>query len=114
MHEASLASQLIEIMGETARENGVKRIISATLELGQLACIDPDTLTFAFDVISRDTIAAGCELKIVRVPLRIQCPACGFEGLDDPDRAGCPSCSHPSVGVISGREMNLVSIDVED
>ena len=113
MHETSLAQELLEIAERVARENGAGRILSATLELGELTCVDPETLELAFEVVARGTLAEGCELALRRVPLLVSCPACGREGPAEPELLGCPGCGAP-VRVLAGREMRVVSIEVEE
>ena len=114
MHETALARELVAIIEEAARTNGVSRVSSATLELGDLACVSPDALEFAFSVHSQGTVAEGCALAMRRVPLVVSCPACGHESPGDRDVPGCPACGHVPVRVVSGREMRLVSIDAEE
>ena len=113
MHETALAQELVEIAERIARENGVRRLCSLTLELGELTCVDPETLAFAFDVACRGSVAEGCELVFRRVALRVSCPACGREGPAEAELLGCPGCGAP-VRVLAGREMRVVSVEAED
>ncbi len=114
MHEASIAQDLIELMLHACEGQGVRRIRTATLQLGELSGVEPQALLFAFEVISRGSLAEGCELVIERPDLRIQCPVCGHQGDLDRELMGCPQCGQTPVRVLQGRELRLVSIDVED
>ena len=49
------------------------------LLLGEMTCVEPETLSFAFAVVSRGTRVEGCPLEIVRVPTRLRCRTCGAE-----------------------------------
>ncbi len=114
MHELALANSLVETIVGVARKHGAHAVTTATLEIGELTCVDPDTLAFAFEVAGQDTVAKGCELKMRRIPLKIICNACGHQGEVEPTMLGCPACGEASVKVSAGRELRLVSIDVED
>jgi hydrogenase nickel incorporation protein HypA/HybF len=114
MHETSLAYDMLEIIEGVARDNGARRVRKARAEIGELTCIDPDALTFAFEAVCRGTVAEGCALQIVKLPLTLSCPSCGFEGPAEHELLGCPACEAQGARVLSGREMRLVSIDVED
>jgi Zn finger protein HypA/HybF involved in hydrogenase expression len=74
--------------------------------------VEPETLSFAFDVIGRGTRVGGCKLEIVRMATRLRCHACGAERggeLLDP----CV-CGLPGGEVLAGRELRVDTIDVED
>jgi hydrogenase nickel incorporation protein HypA/HybF len=113
VHEVSVAQRMVEIAVGAARDHGGRRVTGARLLLGELTCVDADTLTFAFDIVSRDTPAAGCKLDIVKVPLRLRCRACdraAERGLGDP----CPACGAPGGEVLAGRELRIETIDIDD
>ena len=114
MHEFALAQSLFSIMDRTASMHGGGRIESATLRLGIMVQIDPDALSFAFDVVTRGTCAEGCSLRLERVPLTVRCPKCAFAGAVKPDTLACPSCGAVGLTITGGREIELDSIDLED
>jgi hydrogenase nickel incorporation protein HypA/HybF len=114
MHEVALAQELLSLIERVALENRARQVTVAALALGELSCVEPTALSFAFELASRGTLAEGCRLEIERTPLVVYCAACGHEGPAGPDALGCPACEHVPVEVRAGREMRLVSIDVED
>jgi hydrogenase nickel incorporation protein HypA/HybF len=114
MHEAAIASDLLEIVLQACEGQGVRRVRTALLELGVLSCVEPRSLEFAFEVLSRGTIAEGCALEVERPALVIHCPVCGHRGEADLELPGCPECGQTPVRAVQGREMRLVSIEVED
>jgi hydrogenase nickel incorporation protein HypA/HybF len=103
---------MVHILTEAAARNGHKRIHSALVELGELTQVEPETLRFGFEIASKDTLAQGCQLVYKRVPLKARCPQCGFEGA--PLDLGCAQCGAFGLQVSAGREIRVVSIDIED
>jgi hydrogenase nickel incorporation protein HypA/HybF len=114
MHEASLAQDLLALVEGTAHAHSAIAVTSAKIELGALSCVSAEALVFAFAAMRRGTIAEHCELVIERTPLVVTCPTCGVTGATDATDPCCPGCGRGPVEVVGGREMRLVSIDVED
>ena len=114
MHEVVVAQQIVEAVVDTSLRHGGRRVRVARMVLGELACIDPETLTFAFMVACRGTCAESCLLEIRRLPLVLRCRECGAEG----QRAGpvepCSVCGAIGGDVLQGREIRLTTIDVDD
>ena len=113
MHELSIAQRMVETLLQTAARSGGGRVASARLLLGELTCVEPETLTFAFDVSCRGTAAEGCRLEIVRVPVRLRCPACGAEGEGDPYQP-CAGCGGAGFDVLAGREIRLDTMELDE
>jgi hydrogenase nickel incorporation protein HypA/HybF len=112
LHEASLAQDLLGIIERAIEGHAVKRVTRAHLVLGRMSAVEPDSLTFAFDVLGKGTPCEGAVLEIEPVPVAIRC-SCGYEGEPDGEFLGCPRCKGPAV-LVRGREMYLSSIDVEE
>ena len=112
MHETSIAQRMVDTAIEVADQNGGGRVVGMRLLLGEMTCVEPETLSFAFGVVSRGTRVEGCPLEIVRVPTRLRCRTCGAErggDLLDP----CV-CGVPGGEVLAGRELRLSTIDIDE
>jgi len=114
VHELALAQSMIDILAPVAREHRARRVLRARLRLGDFTHVDPDCLTFAFEVASRGTLLEGCALSITRVPLTVRCPACGWQGAGTVGERRCPSCGGDGFTVVAGREIQLEAIDIDD
>jgi hydrogenase nickel incorporation protein HypA/HybF len=114
MHEAGIAASILEICNDEAGKHGGGAIRSVRLRLGGLAGVVPEALEFAFDALKGETRAAGAVLDIERVPLAARCPSCKWSGEPEGDIClFCPSCDAP-LEIISGRELEVVYIDIEE
>lgn len=114
MHEVALAQELVSLIEQVARANDAARVTRAVVEIGELASVVPEALAFAFEIARADTVASGCALQLAHVPLCVRCAACGYQGEARRGLVGCPRCDAVPLEVIAGRDMRLVSIDVED
>lgn len=111
MHELAVARELCDLIERTARDHQAERVASARLLLGEMTCVDPETLRFAFEVSCRGTVAEGCRLDIERVPMVLRCRACGATSATDPF-APCSACGAMGHDIVQGREIRLDSIEV--
>jgi len=114
MHEVAVAQQMLVVIERTLQGRPPVRVRVARLVLGHLTCVDPETLTFAFEVACRGTPAEGCRLEVTRVPLRVRCATCGTEEERTDPQAPCGRCGEHRGEVISGRELQLATLDIEE
>ena len=76
MHEMALCESVLQIVASTARRNAALRVKVVRLEIGELSQVEPDALRFAFDVVTRRSIADGARLEIDAVPGTAWCMQC--------------------------------------
>lgn len=115
VHELSIASRVVELVGEEVRAAGGGRVVAVTLKIGALSCVHEDALRFSFNLVREGTPLADAELRIVTVPVVIWCAACGREvALPGIQKFACPECGTPSGDIRAGRELDLESIELAD
>ena len=121
MHEMSLAQAMLDLAAKHA--NG-QRILALKVRVGALSGVVTDSLQFAFDLISRDTLAEGAKLDFQFVPVRMACKSCGqevptaeWEGLPGNEAVyralerGC-ACGSKELKIVGGFDFQLVEIEV--
>jgi hydrogenase nickel incorporation protein HypA/HybF len=113
VHELSLAQEMVEMLSGVVREQHARRVTEVRLRVGELSCVDPEALSFSFEIACRGTPLEGSRLVVAKVPLRIRCRACGWEGGSKPED-GCPGCQALGFDVLAGREIKVESIDVDE
>jgi hydrogenase nickel incorporation protein HypA/HybF len=114
MHEAGIAASILDIAEDEARRHGSARILLIRLRLGAFTGVVRESLEFAFDALRAGTLAENAVLEVETVPLCAACPACGWTGETRQDLCFiCPACHQP-LEILSGREMQVDSIDLED
>lgn len=113
MHELTIANSLVELASDHAARNGAVRVTAVSIRLGVLCGIGR-SLYFCFEPASRGTMCEGATLRIEEVPLSVECDTCG--GVKVPKALynfRCPDCGYPTPKVVTGREMELVSIELD-
>jgi len=115
VHELSIASRIVELVGEQVCAAGGGRVAAVTLKIGTLSCVHEDALRFSFNLAREGTPLADAELRVVTVPVVIWCAACGREvTLPGIQKFACPECGTPSGDIRAGRELDLESIELDD
>ena len=112
MHELSLVGAVVESLEEMAMEKGWKKVTKVTLRIGRMRQVIPEVMIFSFSVVTEGTIMEGSSLEILEVPVTSRCSFCGeeWEGLS----FQCPRCGSDQVETVSGMEMDLESVEVEE
>ena len=111
MHELSLAQNIIEIITDELSENGLTRVGTIKLKVGEISQVMPDSLRFGFECLIRDTRLAGAKLVIETVPARGRCMTCGKEFIIENWGFICPECGNTDIVVLSGKELEIVEFE---
>lgn len=120
MHELAIAQAII---AAAERHAEGRPVTVARVRIGRLRQVVPEYLGFYFEVASRGSLCEGAELEWERVPSLLRCSACGAEWdpAPPPAREGdelvvrfrCPECQGADNRVVSGDELVVESIDVD-
>lgn len=113
MHEVSICESILDILKDVAGKNGASRVNRVHLRIGEMAGVVEDALRFAFDVVTKDTVAGGAELIIESVPLTASCRSCNKTFHVSGYAFSCVHCDSPEIEIISGRELQIADIDLE-
>src|SRR3954467_11819110 len=111
MHELSIADAIVTIASRHAKGRPVSRV---EVRGGHLRQVVPDSLQFAFELITAGTELEGAELALTEVPARVRCNACAAETELTEFPAHCGACGGFDVEVTAGEELLVESIEVED
>lgn len=114
MHEAGIASNVLEIAEEEARKRGARSIRLVKMRVGEFSGIVADSLEFAFDALKVETMASQARLEIEHIPLVAWCSHCQTTRQPESNLVlWCPRCSLP-LEVTSGQELDVEYIEIED
>ena len=114
MHELSIAQNIVEIVGDCLTANGGGKLKSVKLRIGELVGVVPDSLDFCFTAITKGTPLEDAQLEIERTGITARCAECGMDSAVDGLLFRCAACGSVDLKVISGNELQVVEIEVED
>lgn len=113
MHELSIALSMIDQILEEAECRGGLQVEVVHLRLGVSSGVYKDALLFAYEVSCEGTPLAGSRLEIETVPLVIHCPTCGQNRpAVSLYELCCATCGTASHAIVSGREIEVASLEV--
>jgi hydrogenase nickel incorporation protein HypA/HybF len=113
MHEVALAEGVLRIVLDAARANAARSIRSVRVELGTLAHVEPDALSFCFDAVTRGSLAEGAKLEILRTEGAAWCMPCGARVALARLGDACPRCGSHQLQIVEGEEMRVMDIAIE-
>jgi hydrogenase nickel incorporation protein HypA/HybF len=115
MHELSIAMSMIDIAAEEAAARGGGRVIALHLKLGPLSGVVKDALLFSYDVAASGTALEGSSLVIEEVPVVAFCRRCNQQRtIENIQHLGCPVCGELTPEVVSGRELQIVAMELDE
>jgi hydrogenase nickel incorporation protein HypA/HybF len=113
MHEMGIALEIIDIAtASIPPELRSVRVERVNLKIGKLAAVVPDSLRFCFEAASRDTMFADAELAIEEMPVVARCRDCGARWTIEEPVFTCKVCGGGALEILSGRELDIVSIEI--
>ena len=114
MHEMGIALQIVEIANASLPADlGDARVAAVNLKIGKLAAVVPESLRFCFDVAIKDAALEGAKLAIEKIPVVAKCNDCDTQWTIEEPVFMCQKCRSGSLEILSGRELDIESIEVE-
>lgn len=110
MHELSLTRSMVELCLEHATG---RKVTSVTLEIGDLAGVEPKAMEFCFEACTAGTLLEGADLVIERIPAAATCSDCGAVFASSHWAAPCPECGSLAVNCSGGDELRVKELEVE-
>ncbi len=112
MHEMSIAGSIIEIATAEALHAGDKKIVRITVDIGALAGVEPEALSFCYEACANGSMAEGSALMINHIAALAHCPTCKKDFTPSSQFFVCPACAGPC-GILAGEELMVREVETE-
>jgi hydrogenase nickel incorporation protein HypA/HybF len=113
VHELSIARYLVDAACDAASREGSAQVTRLVARVGRLSGVVKEALRFSFDLAAEGTACEGAALDIEEVSVSVLCPRCDApRELPNDWRFACPTCGTPTPNVLTGRELELVSVEI--
>jgi hydrogenase nickel incorporation protein HypA/HybF len=111
MHELSIANAVLA----TARKHAEDRPVAlVSMRVGTLRQVVPASLSFYWEIVTRDTLCDGATLELTIVQTRLRCEDCGHEWEPLMPSFRCPECSSAAVSVTAGEELEIEFLELKE
>ncbi len=114
MHELSLAQGILKIVHDHVPPQRISAVQFVRVDVGRLSGVVADSLEFCFEAIVADTELQNSRLCLNSIPLRLACAECQDTFQSDGDIFRCPVCGGSRTTVVSGMELRVTEIELED
>ena len=115
MHEMGIAQQLVNIaLDAIPQDIDAPKVEKLNLKIGRLASVVEHSLTFCLEIITKDTPLEHAKVNIHFIPVTVRCKTCNNEWEVDGPVVKCPFCEDGEVEMLTGREIEIVSLELAD
>jgi hydrogenase nickel incorporation protein HypA/HybF len=115
MHEMGIATEIVRIVTESIPPEMIGcKVARVNLKVGKMAAVVPQSLRFCFDIVAKETPAEGAHLEIQEIAVVARCHSCGHQWEIGEPVFVCPQCQSGSIEMLSGRELDIDSIELEE
>lgn len=111
MHELSICRAIASTVEDHA---GDRSVASVRLRIGHLRQVVPDTLTYCWELHTRETVLEECALDVDYVPAVVRCHDCQGETELVQPIVRCGHCDSTAASLVSGEEFLIESIELRD
>jgi hydrogenase nickel incorporation protein HypA/HybF len=115
MHEVSICQGLIKVVLDELAQRALPAgaLLRVRVVAGALHQIVPESLEFAYDLLTRATPAAGSKLELRVTPLAARCTQCAWRGGIEPPLFLCGACG-AGVELEGGDELYVEDLEVAE
>jgi len=114
MHELSIAQNIFDLVEENVPGKDRIKVKNIILRLGEISGVVPESLEFCFEVITKGTPFESAVLKIEKIPITAKCNLCSNEFCIENLFFFCPVCDSSDIKILTGTEMQVSEIEIDD
>jgi hydrogenase nickel incorporation protein HypA/HybF len=114
MHELSLAQGILRLVGDHVPPDRLADVRSVRVDIGRLSGVVADSLEFCFSALVAGTTLRRARLCLNTIPLQLDCADCQQTIVSERDIFECPVCHGKRTTVVSGMDLRVAEIELED
>ena len=109
MHELSIAHSIVSTVCDAIPADATVDVVR--VRVGAMSGVMAPALEFAWDVAAQGSRIDGVRLEVDTIPVTVWCAVCD-EVVQPEVGVRCPVCNTPSDQFRSGRDLEVVSVDL--
>lgn len=110
----SVAKNILDIVHEHIRPEDETKVSSIILKVGELSGIVNESLEFCFSTLVHNTPLNKAKLIIQTIPISAVCNSCNQISQLEYGVFFCEKCHSSDIKLISGNELQIEQIELED
>ncbi len=113
MHELGIVFYIIRDVKKAAEENGVKKVSTVVMNIGEVSTIIPDYLTDCWRwAADKEDLLRGCDLQINTIPAVTHCDGCRKDYSTVAHGKICPHCGSHDTWLKQGQEVEIKELQI--
>ncbi len=113
MHELPVSQEIYKILLEESKKRNA-RVKGVKLRIGRISGNEPNSVAFFLEVLTKGTDMEGLKVESEIVDPVLLCNSCKKEFTVDDIIFICPNCGSVDCKTLSGNELEIVTISLED
>lgn len=114
MHELGIAASVLQEAQQEAQRHPGTRLRKVTVRVGELSGVNPEALSFSFEVLVREAGLEPLGLEIESCARKQRCHKCEKTFTVANYELICPHCGTAETEFVGGDELELASLEMED
>lgn len=114
MHELSVCQSMMRIVDAAMADRPSAKLLRIFLDVGRGSTVEPLLLRDAFEILAAGGPYEGAELVVNEIPLVGVCLSCGEKFGYQEIALGCPACDSTRVDIVSGLELGVREIEIDE
>lgn len=114
MHELSICQSMMRVVDGAMKSHEGAKLRRIFVDVGRGSTVEPTLLREAFEVFVSGGPYEGAELVVNDIPLVGRCRPCGRRFDYQEIALGCPACGSVDVEIVSGLELSVKELEIDD
>ena len=114
MHELGIAGNILDIVRQAVPEGKAGAVRKIRIRVGALSGVVPDSLLFCLEALLNGSEMRHAGPVMENVPAVADCRVCRKRFTMEDFAFSCPFCSSGDLDLISGRELEVVDIELSE
>lgn len=114
MHELGIAGNILEIVRQAVPEGQAGAVRKIRIRVGALSGVVPDSLLFCLEALLDESEMRHAGPVMETIPAVAHCQACLKRCTLEDFAFSCPFCGSADLDLISGRELEVVDIELSE
>ncbi len=114
MHELSIAQDILTIIRQNVPQEELSNIENIKVKIGDMSGVVAESLEFCFMAITSETELDKATMVIEKIPFVLKCNSCQIQSTNEFGIRVCPECSSTDTTVISGLEMQVTEVELNE
>lgn len=114
MHELGIVMEIIRVVDDLAKEQGITEVDAIVLQIGELSPVVPRFVEECFPIAVDGTFMKNTKLEIEIMPGNGICKSCGTVFNVLKSNGACSKCGSKTFDILSGRDFYIKEIRVPE